>query len=190
MNQFIIKNNILIQYKGNDKDVTIPNDVQIIGCQAFLGNKNLEHITIPNSVRIIRDLAFAYCKNLNNIKLPDSVTMICDGAFAGCINLTNIKLSNLLKAIGNKAFLNCKKLKNISIPSSVTYIGKDAFKIWIPDNANQAANNQQKESVGLQSAYIPDGITITKEETFSGGNQLKEVILSKAIHQTIEKQAA
>ena len=51
-------------------------------------NGNEKKVTIPEGVTIIGENAFENCTSLTEINIPDSVTSIGKGAFKGC----NIKI--------------------------------------------------------------------------------------------------
>lgn len=65
---FIIVNNELIKYIGNDIDVIIPDNVTKIKEEAFKGTP-IQSIVIPQSVLEIGNAAFAECKNLKTVYL-------------------------------------------------------------------------------------------------------------------------
>ena len=67
---FVIKNGVLIGYKGNDDDVVIPDIVSRIGAGVFEHTKNIRSITIPDSVTIITSSAFCRCYNLTKVIPP------------------------------------------------------------------------------------------------------------------------
>ena len=66
MNDFIITNEKLIKYRGNETNVTIPNSVTSIGEGAFAGCTSLTSITIPDSVTSIESSAFMGCTGLTS----------------------------------------------------------------------------------------------------------------------------
>lgn len=86
MSDFKIIDGKLINYRGNDSRIIIPDSVTSIG-----------------------DSAFAWCKALTSIEIPNSVTSIGDWAFGGCSSLEEINL-NSVTSIGDRAFLGCKSL--------------------------------------------------------------------------------
>lgn len=125
---FVIKNGVLENYKGNSKNVVIPDGVTTIGYEAFSRcSSRLKSITIPDSVTSIGRRAFYNCSNLTSITIPDSMTSIGDSVFYGCSRLTSITIPEGVTTIGNEAFSNCESLKSITIPDSVTSIGVEAF---------------------------------------------------------------
>ena len=83
-------------------DLVIPNNVEIIGEEAFYGCGSLTSITIPNSVTSIERRAFRYCNSLTS-------ATIC---------MTNINMY---------AFFQCRSIKSVTISNSVKHIEAEAF---------------------------------------------------------------
>lgn len=86
-NGCVISDGYLEAYTGMDESIEIPDEVNIIGRNAFDGNAHVEEITIPDGVTIIEDFAFANCTNLKKITIPDSVAEIADNAFVNDADL-------------------------------------------------------------------------------------------------------
>ena len=102
--KFVIINDVLINYIGDDVDVEIPEGIIAIEEEAFSNCSDLSNISIPNSMLYIGRRAFKDCINLENITIPDSV-----------------------EVIDYYAFQNCKKLLNVTIPSSVSVLCPSIF---------------------------------------------------------------
>jgi len=78
------KNNRIISYVGNEKEIHIPNGIRIIGFNAFYQNLNIQKIFLDGSNVIdIENYAFQNCTNINYIKFPDSLSSIGDNPFMG-----------------------------------------------------------------------------------------------------------
>ena len=105
----------------------IPEGIQIIGENAFLGCNNLKTVSLPTSVIRIDVQAFSTCENLEGIFIPSSVQSIGDYAFNRCSNIKDIIIPDSVTSIGYSAFCYCKSLSSITIPASVTSIGDEAF---------------------------------------------------------------
>ena len=95
---------ILVSYKGNETELTLPSDITQIN-----------------------QYAFYYCTGLTSVVIPDSVTSIGSYAFDGCTGLTSITIPDGVTSIGSSAFSNCTRLTSVTIGSGVTSIGKSAF---------------------------------------------------------------
>ena len=87
---FVIENGVLVQYKGPDGDVVIPDGVTEIGVWAFSYHAGLKSVTIPESVREIGEYAFFYCEGLTSVTIPEGVAKIHTCAFENCEGLTSV----------------------------------------------------------------------------------------------------
>lgn len=104
-NYLIVGDHILLSYKGEGGNVTIPEGVKKIAPGCFLGNTSITGVSVP-----------------------PSVTTIGEDAFNGCTNLNTVSLSAGLTDIEDRAFKNTK-LSSLSIPPSVESIGLGAFDL-------------------------------------------------------------
>ena len=96
---FIIAGDILVEYRGSEENVTIPEGVKSIpmyfkkdspnsysgGGSGLTVNDDLKlrSVILPESLKTIGKYAFAYCYSLGDITIPDSVTLIEEDAFSG-----------------------------------------------------------------------------------------------------------
>lgn len=73
---FIVENGVLVEYRGSDAKVVIPDGVKTIGEKAFY-KKNIRSVLIPKSVVEIPAWAFGYCDKLveiiNHSTIPISI---------------------------------------------------------------------------------------------------------------------
>ena len=76
------------------KSITLPDNVECIEFEAFLGCKNLTDINIPYGCWGVSRRAFAGCESLQNIQLPATMEVINEEAFAGCKNATVVFLED------------------------------------------------------------------------------------------------
>lgn len=149
MNDFDIKNNVLMGYHGADTVVTIPagvvgihwfcsdpmasvckiimpEGVQYIRKGAFM-NASIEDIEIPDTLHTINCFAFAGSK-LHSVQIPAGMCTLEEGVFRNCRELQYVVLKEGLKTIDKEAFVGCRKLKSINLPSSVERIAENAFR--------------------------------------------------------------
>jgi len=105
LGDFYISGKVLVRYLGDEEQVRIPKEVEVIGERCFFGNERLKAVTCPGNVREIREQAFEGCLTLQNVVLPAS-----------------------FKRIEREAFAECKKLLKINIPEGIEYIGEYAFR--------------------------------------------------------------
>lgn len=146
---FVVVDGKLVRYDGNSRDIIVPDDVLIIGANAFRGS-DISSIVIGGETAVIEEYAFAYCKELEQVDFrSDKAKTIQRHAFDGCESLETVKLSDTITFIGEYAFarsgvkeinwpLSCntisvdcfylaKRLEHFVIPESVNYIGQYAF---------------------------------------------------------------
>lgn len=71
--------------------VTLPNDVEELGANAFYGASLLEEVILPKSLKRIGNSAFKNCSNLTLSAdgIPGGVTEIGDSAFFQCGRLND-----------------------------------------------------------------------------------------------------
>ena len=137
-------------YACDFTNITLPNNLMVIGDSAFYNCRSLESMIIPYGVISIRGSAFYNCENLASIIIPDSVTSIGGHAFWNCSSLSNVTLPTgitnieagtfynctgltqltvlgVLTSIETRAFYGCSKIKDFIIHKEITYIGSYAF---------------------------------------------------------------
>ena len=124
---FKMEGSTLVKYRGTEKNVSVPNTVEVIAEGAFEENDNIELVVLPNSVKRIEAYAFWGCDNLDTVVLGRGLTQVGDYAFAGCKGLEQMNLPSNIASIGVMAFGDCVNLKDISIPKETTSIHETAF---------------------------------------------------------------
>lgn len=130
--------------------IVLPEGLETIGNQAFMGFSYLDSIVIPSSVKSIGKGAFRKCISLRQMVVPKSVDSIGTYAFAQCnqlqaiwlpsslrvipknmcwqdYSLTHVGVPAELQYIGDYAFSNCTSLKDITLPEGTTF-GKGPFE--------------------------------------------------------------
>lgn len=101
----IVGDGILLGYKGEGGNITIPDGVRCVASGCFSGNLSLTGVTFPSSVEIIGE-----------------------DAFNGCSMLNTVAFGNRLTKIEDRAFRNTA-LSAFSLPVSVTSVGLGAFDV-------------------------------------------------------------
>lgn len=105
LGDFYVSGKILVRYLGNEEQIQIPKEVEIIGERCFCGKEQLKTVLCPDNLLEIREQAFA-----------------------GCVTLQNVVLSDRLRRVEREAFAECKKLLKCNLPETVEYIGEYAFR--------------------------------------------------------------
>ena len=117
------------------EEVRVPESVEIIGCYAFEGCKNLKKVIFAKNsqLREIGIDAFRGCSSLKRISLPESIEEIPQGCFYKS-GLEEIVIPRNVKKIssGNSyssAFSNCENLRSVVFEqgSELTEISKYTF---------------------------------------------------------------
>ncbi|OQA27137.1 MAG: hypothetical protein BWY61_00327 [Firmicutes bacterium ADurb.Bin354] len=122
---------VLKNYRGEDKDVQIPNFIGIfpvisIGIRCFEDNETIETVVIPNNVKYIGAFAFQGCDNLKSVE-ASRIKVIDEYAFSDDIKLERVELGENVQNIGERAFAECHALTYIPSRSSLKEIGWGAF---------------------------------------------------------------
>lgn len=192
---YLLENNILynkdkstlIEYFGNETEVTLPSTVKRIEGYAFYGC-GLQQIDLGESVAEIGESAFERCYGLNRVDLGESLTEIGDNAFMYCYGLENINIPNTVTEIGASAFNECSHLSNITIPEALTTINANAFagcrgltSIVIPNSVTEIGQAAFFACSGLTSVKIPNSITYIKRSTFGDCENLAEVEIPNSV---------
>ena len=115
---------------GSDLANTIPSNNTNSLWKNFLFS-----VVFPNNLTVIGMNAFYNCNTLKSVQFPSTLITIggysfygsIGGAFYKCNNLSSVVLPPNLKNIGVNAFRDCLSLTSITIPTSVTSIGQYAF---------------------------------------------------------------
>ena len=86
---------------------------------AFVNCTALQEVTLPDDVRVIGSSAFFGCAALTTVNLSQ-VTWINLNAFWGCTSLETLALDNVT-AIGQEAFYGCTGLETLKIPKCTEF---------------------------------------------------------------------
>ncbi|MDR1058104.1 MAG: leucine-rich repeat domain-containing protein [Treponema sp.] len=190
-------------YKGNAKDVVIPDLIQgknvtaitdyafekkgltsvvlpknlkTIGKDAFKNN-NLTKVDIPEGVTKIGSSAF-FKNKLTEINLPGGVTEIETGAFSDNL-LTGVTIPGNLKILNTNVFAE-NKLTGVVFSGGLEAIGGNSFRnnelsdIIIPDNIKAIGGAAFKNNK-LTSVTIPKNVNRLESGAFEG-NRIDKVI--------------
>ena len=125
--EFEINNDTLVKYNGTNKEITLPDEVIVIGKYAFLDDdyKDTGIVSvIGNNVTTILGSAFRGCKQLKSITFPNCES-VGEAAFIWCSSLSDVYIPKV-KDIANDAFNRCTSLKEVSFDRA-EYIGDRAF---------------------------------------------------------------
>ncbi len=182
-NGFVIANNVIYDYYGEDTKVVIPNGITGISSSAFSGCTNITSIDIPDSVTYIGDRAFSSCEGLadengliivgnvlygycgdgGDVVIPDGVTEICSSVFNSRQDITSIDIPDSVTTIGSGAFSWCTGL---TADEDGFVILNDILVIYKGDDAD---------------VVVPDGVTTIEYEAFANNSDIASVTLPDSV---------
>lgn len=166
LNEFVIRDGRLYEYRGTESVVSIPEGITYIDNGVFWDKQFIEEIILPYSLKVIGGDAFAYCENITKIKIPENVIKMGDNPFGGCVNLRLINNSSNFSLKDDVLFTRdlthlihyspWKSDKEYTIDDSVEWIGKHSFykcvnlnKIVIGCGVNYMGNNSFSDCFNL-----------------------------------------
>ena len=174
MEDFIIKNGVLMKYQGQGGNVVIPEGVEIIGWNAFKNCKTLTSVTFPESLQIIKEKAFHGCSHLSELVLDKNINLVEEEAFSWCSGLKKLTVGKNVQELQKKAFSYCYSLKElifcndeIKIESSTFQLCQEVEKVQLLDvvfDLCALAEKYQKELtnfISLAKTYMPRGILLS-----------------------------
>lgn len=124
---FVMEGSTLVKYRGTEKNVSVPDTVEVIGESAFEDKTHIELVVLPNSVKRIEAYAFWGCDNLDTVVLGRGLTEVGDYAFAGCKGLEQMTIPANVTSIGIQAFGDCVNMTDITIPVETVKLHESAF---------------------------------------------------------------
>lgn len=179
---YVIINHTLIQYRGKDKKITIPSDVNVISHAAFIDCSFITNVNIPMGVKEIGNSAFAGCTSLKVIAIPDSVTRIGFYAFKGCSMLASITVPNNVN-IGLGCFEETKFMEEyngefiILGGNLLKYQGKKS-KVVIPDNVTVICTGAFDENSIVNEVVVPKSVGNIYYAAFRLCNYLQKIYIN------------
>lgn len=206
--EFLVSYRTLKRYNGDSEEVHIPENIEKIDENAFLGNKSVKRIYLPRSLLLVEDYAFADCSNLRELVLPRFNTLfgpefkqlafywsnirtivLSKYVFAVQRNIKDMLMQFTGKYIEN-IFVEPENKKLLDINGNVfskdktkfiAYArGKKETKYDIP-NGVMSIGDKAFASSKLQSVTIPSTVKEIKEEAFVNCKELKEIYIPTSV---------
>ena len=151
LQDFIIKNGILDEYRGASEVVIIPEGVVKIELWFCKKPELIKRLYLPKSLKSISDSNFSTLKNLEYVFIPSSVKSIGRCAFLDCAKLEHVEIEDpnievdlwafngtKIEAdmiqnkgafiLGNSLIRASKEIEKYIVPSHVKTINRDAFR--------------------------------------------------------------
>lgn len=188
----------------NQQEVTI---TKVLYNTDYPTNFAIPSKILGRPVTTIGEEAFAGLERLKRVEMPDSVTTIEDRAFYNCGNLTSFEFSESIEYIGVDAFSNTAFYDDFD--DGFLYVGRTlySYKGLMPegtalvpygdkdnpeysDYTNIIEFDDQLETLspglfanqpGLESVYLPEGVTSIDREVFANNANLTKVELPEGL---------
>ena len=198
---FVIEDGVLIQYKGQNADVIIPEGVTGISKDAFSKSESIKSISIPKGVKEIAADTFSYMDKLANVVIPDGLEKIGSNAFIGCQSLTCIALPASLKSIGRRAFRECSELTELHVSDIAAWCmvsikdkyahplyeaafgSKNVMNYDCLSNRTRKIGNLFCKEEPVKQLVIPDGVTQIGPFSFCNCANVENVHIPKTLKQ-------
>ncbi len=170
-------------------DFTVKEGTQIIGDNAFKGNKHIGKVNLGDAVTTIKQNAFEE-SSVTEISLDiPALTTVGLYVFRNCTSLATVTLKEGM-TISDQMFKGCTALKSIELKEGQT-IGSNAFEgsglqsVTIPENIASIGNNAFLNCMELTSAtvngdlqYVQIATTATPTYLFDGCESLANLTLN------------
>lgn len=186
LNDFTIRSGRLIEYRGQQETVIIPQGVEIICENAFLTGAKITKIILPPSIKEIDNRAFSKCVSLKEINLPSSLTRIGSYAFS-CTQIEKLDFPSSIMVIGTGAF-EYTSIKEAILPHGITHMGEGAFKnchklvkVKLPINARTISNKMFEGCSNLEEIDIGKSVDKIMDRAFSKCTSLKRIDLGNCM---------
>ena len=166
---FIILQNVLYRYTGDETDVVIPDGVTAIGMNAFSDCDTVVRVTFPESLTRIAASAFRDCRALTAVTGPAGVQET-EHYYYDAAGLREFTLPGTITEIGRNAFAGTSMGRLLEpdfvIPDS------EADRLIIEDEAFART--------GAVYAVIPSCVERINSRTFAGCTRLRYIYFSNS----------
>ena len=163
-NYLIVGDNILLSYKGEGGNVTIPEGIKMIAPGCFLGNTSITGVSIPGSVLTIGEDAFCGCTSLNTLSLSSGIENIEDRAFKNT-SLSTLTIPPTVKSIGLGAF----DLNDDAPLETVLFMGTELPNVSYKPTASRLSAGDLRTNAfnGIENAIIRDTADVNSGNLFN-----------------------
>lgn len=159
---FVVKGTKLVEYKGNDSKVVIPEGVTEICKGAFPYRTTISEIVIPEGVTTIESLGISY-DHTKSIILPDSVINI----YTGSIDKVSDKGMLKLNQAENGLYLGNEKNPYVCLVKTTS---KDIQSIKLAEGCRIITGGAFKDCRRLELIELPESIVRINEPEYGDPN--------------------
>lgn len=171
---FLIEGGVLIAYRGNAKEVIVPEGVRVIAGEVFLGHDEIESVTLPESLLVIGEGAFENCCGLSRIIFGSNVEEIKDRAFKGSA-VSEISVPASVKKLGLQAFGSAIRTYEFGEPeytheTSAERLSNQEYRVYDGAGAQEpgvTVNGPEGAAASLEGANRSYTLAVTVPEDVS-----------------------
>ncbi len=92
------------ELSAKDARLVVPDGVERIGMDNFMGVKGLREVVLPDSVRRIERRAFSWCPDLESVVIGTGIATIGEACFADCPKLKSVRIAATNVVVETNAF--------------------------------------------------------------------------------------
>ena len=153
------------------KSVTLPEQLETIGGDAFCEWDSIEEIIVPDNVRTIEEQAFNQMGALESLQLPDSLKRISSFAITYCDRLTELHFPEKADTIEAGAVYRCPNVSRftgaMATEDGRLLVKDDIVLCFAPG--------------GLEAFTIPENIIALGSNSMRGAAQMKELHIGSSL---------
>ena len=181
--------------------VDIPEGITSIGDNAFAYSSKLENVELPNSLVSIERYGFYGCSSFTTFHVPRNLAQFGDRALIGCSRIRFFSCSSLsqhFKAVDGVLYSKdmtelyyypiADPRTTFDVPAPVARIHEYCFygnqtltQVNFPETLRWIDMNIFRDCQGIETAYIPDGVTHMGVTVFGGCSNLTSVHLPASL---------
>lgn len=192
---------VLVNYTANDVEVTLPEDIDIIGNRVFFSASKMETLILNEKVAEIPIDSFCYNISLTNIVVPEANPFFSsrDGILYSKDGKTLLNYPPARKAeryeieegtlFMRQSFrYGPRFLFEITTPSTFTSLPDDAFrcsftvrKINVKEGVKKIGKRCFSFSTDLETVNLPSGLEEIEEDAFRGLTSLETIEIPSSV---------
>ncbi|MBQ7761567.1 MAG: leucine-rich repeat domain-containing protein [Clostridia bacterium] len=200
MGDFQINDGVLVSYKGEGKNVIIPEGVEQIGFFAVFHLEGAISIHLPASLTKLSvvftrsNLLKAITVDENNPKYKSIDGVLYSKGERTLVRYPPAREDKIFKikegviSIGGSAFFGCDKIEEVILPSTIKRIGSTAFsncykleKINLVNGIEKISQSAFERCRSLREATIPLSVDTIGYQAFSGCSSLKKIKIPRTV---------
>ena len=173
------------------KTLTINGTVTSMGKDAFADCPSLTSVTLGQNIKTIGEKAFYNCPVLDNVIIPQNVTSIGPRAFNKCTGLKTLTINSPVMSMGEYAFADCNQLTSLSLCNDLQTIGNHAFEkctslktVNLPKNLTSIGSHAFDSCTSLDPIEIPGTVTEIGDYAFYNCDGLKSATIDEGVQST------